>query len=225
MRAPDLDDVVRRLPDDAQAYVDRGWALYHAGRFEEALADFKQASELNSESNQAKINLAWLQATCPDEKYRDGEAALKTAKQVWETMERKDPFALAVLAAAQAELGQHEKAVQSQTEAVELAPYTRKKLYKERLAFYEAEQPYRLGETTPKPKPKTVAKAKPEAAEKPAQSVVVEKKEEKGNEEKQESTAEDKIAAEETAKVEEPKSESTEPQEDSKEKEVESKQD
>lgn len=221
----DLDEVVRRLPDDAQSYVDRGWALYHAGRYKEALADFEQALELNPESNQAKINLAWLQATCPDESFRDGKAALKTAENVWETMERQDPFALAVLAAAQAELGQHEKAVESQTEAVELAPYTRKKLYKDRLAFYEAEQPYRLGETTPQPKPKTVAKAEPEEAKESEDDDASASQEDKVVEEKQEAVAEDPVVTDETKEVDKEEEKETKDVEEEKQDQADKKED
>src|SRR5690606_35328396 len=131
-----------------------------------------------------------LRATCPDEKFRDGKAALKTAEEAWDTMELKDPFALAVLAAAQAELGDYAKAAETQAEALEAAPYTRKKLYKERLAFYEAEQPYRLGETTPQPMPKKVAEEKPETTEDPAETAVAEKKKEESEKEKNVAAAE-----------------------------------
>jgi tetratricopeptide (TPR) repeat protein len=99
----DLNEVVRHLPEEPQGYVDRGWALYHAGRHDAAMADYEHALGLDPDSVQALVNLAWLKATCPQENLRDGKEARKLAEQICEQTEQKDPFALATLAAAQAE--------------------------------------------------------------------------------------------------------------------------
>jgi tetratricopeptide (TPR) repeat protein len=171
----DLNEVVKARPEDAQCYIDRGWAKYHASLFQEAVSDYQQALQVDANSQQAKVNLAWLKATCPDQQFRNGAEALELAQAVCAETENKDAFALGALAAAQAELGNFAAAVENQTKAIELASYTRKKMYRERLAFYHAGQPYRLGaavpagatkapvtETKTEPQPVSEAEAKPE---------------------------------------------------------------
>jgi tetratricopeptide (TPR) repeat protein len=145
----DLDEIVKKMPDDAQVHVDRGWAKYHAGQYEAALADYQRALELDPNSRQAQANLAWLRATCPDKKFRNGAEAMELAKSICEATQNKDSFALGTLAAAQAELGGYDLAAETQSKALDLASYTRKKMYRERLAFYSAGQPYRLGAEVP----------------------------------------------------------------------------
>jgi tetratricopeptide (TPR) repeat protein len=157
----DLNEVVRMRPEDAQSFVDRGWAKYHAHLFQEAVADYQQALQLDPNSQQAKVNLAWLRATSPDEQFRNGDEALKLAEAVCAETENKDAFALGALAAAQAELGNLTAAVENQTKAVELASYTRKKMYRQRLAFYNAGQPYRLNAAVPTGSAITVTKTPP----------------------------------------------------------------
>lgn len=154
----DLNEVVKMRPEDAQCYVDRGWAKYHAHLYEDAIADFQQALQLDPNAQQAKVNLAWLKATCPEEQFRNGTEALELAEAVCAATENKDAFALGTLAAAQAELGNLSAAVENQTKAIELASYTRKKMYRERLAFYNAGQPYRLGAPIPTGNTVTVSK-------------------------------------------------------------------
>jgi len=171
--AQDLNEVVRLRSDDFQSYIDRGWALYHAGQYEAALADYQQALKMDPNALEATINIAWMRATCPNQQYRDGAAALEMAEKACELTERKDPFALGTLAAAQAETGDYAAAVATQQQALELAPYTRKRLYRERLAFYTADQPYRVGAPIPPAKPAATAK-KTSPALKTEPSAVVE---------------------------------------------------
>lgn len=64
--------------------------------------------------------LAWLLATAPDERVRDGAQALRLAQRVVEQTGGSDPFALDVLAAAQAETGELEAARASAERALGL---------------------------------------------------------------------------------------------------------
>jgi hypothetical protein len=58
-------------------------------------------------------------------KYRDGEEALEAARHAWELSEPKDPYCLAVLAAAHAELGDFDKAMSCQKQALGFPDYER----------------------------------------------------------------------------------------------------
>ena len=68
----------------------------------------------------ARLLLGWLLATCTDPKIRDGASALRLAEEAVSATARKDPDPLALLAAAYAELGQFDKAVLAQREAMAL---------------------------------------------------------------------------------------------------------
>ena len=53
------------------------------GLYGEALADYATAIDLNPEFAHAYRNGAWLLATCPDSKYRDGENAIRKQAGRW----------------------------------------------------------------------------------------------------------------------------------------------
>ncbi len=83
-----------------------------------------------------------LRAACPDDRIRDGKKALEAARKAYELA--KGPNELATLAAAHAELGEFDKAVEWQAKAIEAAPEGQKDQYQERLKLYQEKKPYRL---------------------------------------------------------------------------------
>jgi hypothetical protein len=86
---------------------------------------------------------AWLRATCPDEKHRDGNQAVADAKQACESSSWKNMRHLDTLAAAYAETGDFIEAVKWQEQAITLASPALKSEYEARLALYRDQQPYR----------------------------------------------------------------------------------
>jgi hypothetical protein len=92
-------------------------------------------------------NRAWLLATCPDDKVRNGPEALKSALLACELGPSKHSSDLKVLAAAQAELGKFEEAVKSQTKSLEMIPPDQPEQVKqaqELLQLYKSGKPYRF---------------------------------------------------------------------------------
>lgn len=91
-------------------------------------------------------NAAWILATCPEAKYRDGGRALALAKQLLED-NNQDPTNLDNLAAAYAELGDFSAAVATQQQAItalELSQDLGKVLeFRQRLESYRSHKPYR----------------------------------------------------------------------------------
>jgi len=89
-------------------------------------------------------DLAWLLATCPEESLRDGRRAVELATRSCELTEWKGAGTLGTLAAAYAETGDFDKAVEWQEKAIKL--YTSegdKKEWSERLNLYKNRKPLR----------------------------------------------------------------------------------
>lgn len=129
-----------KLPD---AYANRGNVLRGRGKYEQAIADFEKAVRLDPRNAAAHNNLAWLRATCADEKYRDGKAAVEAAKKACELAGWKNPDWLDSLAAAYAEAGEFDEAVKTQTLAIDQAPEAQKADMQARLELYREKKPFR----------------------------------------------------------------------------------
>ncbi len=97
-----------------------------------------------SGSAESLNDLAWLLATCDDPKVRNGADAVKFAEQAVAKTDRKNPMILDTLAAAYAEAGQFDQAVNAQKEAIALLQNEeQKKDFATRLKLYESSTPYR----------------------------------------------------------------------------------
>ncbi len=83
-------------------------------------------------------------AACAEAKFRDGQRAVALATLPRALTKWKDPRFLSTLAAAQAEAGDFNAAVSSQTRAIELLTDQRQQDdYRSRLVLYQAKKPYR----------------------------------------------------------------------------------
>jgi tetratricopeptide (TPR) repeat protein len=110
-----------------------------------AVADYEKAAQLAGKQPYYAgyhTAVAMLRAACPDAKVRDGKKALDAARKAHELAQ--GPNELAALAAAHAELGEFDKAVEWQTRAVDAAPEPQKDQYRQRLRLYEDKKPYRF---------------------------------------------------------------------------------
>ena len=86
-------------------------------------------------------SLAWLLATCPDERVRDGAKAVRLSEQAL----RPDPNnanKLDTLAAALAAAGRFRDAVSTQEKAARLTTDDARPRYLERVELYRANKPY-----------------------------------------------------------------------------------
>jgi tetratricopeptide (TPR) repeat protein len=138
----DFSAAVRLDPHEAVAYNNRGNARYFLKEYEKALVDFTEAIRLDPNDPVAYNSRAVLRASCPDEKYRDGEKAIADARKACELTDWKDAETLDTLAAAHAEAGDFEIAIEYSEKAIELADddakpdlQSRRKLYQERKPF------------------------------------------------------------------------------------------
>jgi tetratricopeptide (TPR) repeat protein len=129
------------------AHSNRGITHSDKGDFDRAIADYERALQLNPGLSTALNSLAWDLATMPSASRRDGPRAVELAKQALVLNEREPGF-LDTLAAAYAETGQFDAAVQTQKKGVEMLkkiegmPKSVIEDFENRLRFYENNQPF-----------------------------------------------------------------------------------
>jgi thiol-disulfide isomerase/thioredoxin len=124
-----------------------GNGMLARGEAEHAIAYYREAMSLNVNYGEAKNNLAWVLATHPNQKIRDGEEALRLITEAVKEKGGKPSSLFDTLAAAYAEEEQFEKAVVIAKQAIVFAmsgaQYELAKRIERRLKLYEARQPYR----------------------------------------------------------------------------------
>jgi tetratricopeptide (TPR) repeat protein len=139
----DFDAAIELDPQGAVAYADRADLQAFLGRWEEAARDYRTAIKLDRGLGRAYQSAAWLMATCPDERYRDPSLALRAAQRALELDGTADYRYLDTLAAAQANAQQYPAAVRSMEQALQAAPPDARPELQQRLALYNAQQPFR----------------------------------------------------------------------------------
>jgi tetratricopeptide (TPR) repeat protein len=134
-------EALRLDPDDADAYKNLGIVLSLEGKFAAAVAQYTAALQLNPDDVEAHNNLAMLLAACPEATYRDGKRAIQLAIRACQLTGWKSPNCLDTLAAAYAEAGDFDAAVQWQRRAIEaLKDEGKKEGYRSRLVLYQAKK-------------------------------------------------------------------------------------
>ena len=104
-------EALRFRPDSTEAHLDLGVVLAARGQKENAIREYREVLRFRPDSAEALNNLAWILATCPDPKVRDGSEAVRLAERACELTGCKAPTLLYTLAAAYAEAGRFDDAV------------------------------------------------------------------------------------------------------------------
>jgi tetratricopeptide (TPR) repeat protein len=114
-----------------------------AGLFDKALEYYRVAIEIDPNFALAWNNRAWVLATAPDAKFRNGQLAVESATKACELTGYEKSDMLDTLAAALAETGQFEQAVARSKQAIEKASEPQKETLRARQKLYEAGKPFR----------------------------------------------------------------------------------
>jgi tetratricopeptide (TPR) repeat protein len=141
----DLDTALRVSPTYVEAFVRRAEAWAACGNPRRALADLSDAIATDAKFAPAFRARAWVLATCPDEKVRDGKAAVTAAKTALELWKDPPTTFFEAMAAALAETGDFAGAVEWQTRAASDAGYVKETgtVVAMRLDGYRAKRPTR----------------------------------------------------------------------------------
>ncbi len=131
-------------PKDRYANYNRGLTWNKKGEYEKAIADYTQALAINPKNVNAWNQLGWMNATCPDVKYRDGKKAYENANKAYILDGGKSGNSIDTLAAAYAESGDFEKAKEWEAKAIALTTVEKdKSLFLAHLEVYKQGKPYR----------------------------------------------------------------------------------
>jgi len=115
-----------------------------SGDPERALAAYDDLARTYPDHVEAHSRTAWIRATCPDARYRNGKLAVASATQACELTKWRDIGELTVLAAAHAEAGNFPQAVKFQQKVVAMSGQAAPgKGSQELLALYLAGRAYR----------------------------------------------------------------------------------
>ena len=119
--------------DLAIADVNRAEVFVNRKEYTAAIARLERAIQIEKFCSPAQYMLAWIYGTCPDAQFRDGKLAVEhalaaiAADRHFEEQgvddKRSHWMSYAALAAAHAEMGQFDKAIEFQNKAIELVKY------------------------------------------------------------------------------------------------------
>jgi tetratricopeptide (TPR) repeat protein len=139
----DLNSALRIDPAQTEYLRNRGAVYSQLGDWNQALADVETALRIAPNDRDCHLERAWMLATCPDQKLRDGPKAVTSATRACELTQWKEARPLAALAAAYAECADYRSAIHWQQKAIELASgqNTAKRYYESCLERYRAGKP------------------------------------------------------------------------------------
>lgn len=111
---------------------------------------YRKAITIDASHADSFSQLAVIQACCPADNLRDGKLAEENARQACELSAWNDWTHISVLAAAKAEQGDFEQAIELAEWALRLAPNQEKQERQERVEQYRNSEPMRLIATRPR---------------------------------------------------------------------------
>jgi tetratricopeptide (TPR) repeat protein len=160
----DFARAIELKPEDPVARNNRGYNLFQLGKHADALDDYNEALALSPKYGLALQNRAWLLATSPDEKLRDADLAIESAKAACDISRYENVSDVSALAASLAAAGKFDEAVGWQEKVVKMVGENYKEFAEKTLKRYQDEKPFATDPDAANEK----EKAEAEAANKPS---------------------------------------------------------
>lgn len=130
-------------------YFAQGYECQVKGDYDKALECYTKAIVISPNNGCAFNNLAWIQATCPIARYRDGKMAVVNGLRGCELVRHKNSEHhakhLDTLAVAYAETGKFKDAIKTITRAIKFAPANELDEFIAHLELFKENKPYRTG--------------------------------------------------------------------------------
>ena len=141
----DFDKAIQLDPENASAFSNRGMSRWLFGDHAGAIEDEKDATRLEPQRPDPWSNLALILATSSDSKLRDGPQAVEAARKACELTGWKKSRSLTILAAALAEIGKFEEAIDWQEKAIAITGDPKAKAeFETKLKLYREHKPWRV---------------------------------------------------------------------------------
>ena len=115
----DYSKAVELNPDCNEAWYNRGKVHHALTQYDKAIADYRKALELVRSHAGKCNNVAWLLATCPEERFRDPKQAVELAKRAVD-LEPNNQLYRNTLGVAQYRAGDFQAAVEALNKSIEL---------------------------------------------------------------------------------------------------------
>jgi tetratricopeptide (TPR) repeat protein len=133
-------------PRNGAAQANMANTLLQMGRADEAVSHLEAVLAINPRDPDALKNMAWVLATSPEPRIRDGAKAVELAERAYRA-DTTNPFIAATLAAAYAECGRFPEAIREAERALRLANDSGNgalaDLVRTEIALYETGRPFR----------------------------------------------------------------------------------
>jgi tetratricopeptide (TPR) repeat protein len=139
----DIDEAIARGADDVEILITRATALFNLGRYEAAFDQIRACVSERPQYHRAICTYAWFLATCPVDRLRDGELAMRLAREAHAHGGDRYWLCEASLAAACAELGRFDEAMEHAEKSHRSAPPVFSRDAARPLAAYRHSEPYR----------------------------------------------------------------------------------
>ena len=141
-----LNAALDKDPDDIDALLVRADCYVSAGEERKAIAEYEHLLKLKPSGVRKMVvynNLAYILAASSDDGVRDGKRAVDFAETAQLLQETPSPDVLDTLAAAYAEAGQYDRAIETENKAIKIAPEDQREEFQKYLKLYEAHKPRR----------------------------------------------------------------------------------
>ncbi len=139
----DFTKVIELEPENWAGLQGRADAYLAEGKHQDARTDYEAALKLQPKNSTVLNNLAWLLATSTFDELRNGAKAIELATEACVITEYKQAHVLSTLAAAYAETGDFDKAVEWSTKSIEAGDERQKAQLAKELESYHEKKPWR----------------------------------------------------------------------------------